>query len=122
MGLLGSVPTPVLRLIAFSILLIPVAVLGVFAVGGLLTGDSGSVRQFVLVIPLIVIAIVGQKKPFVSGSILLIVALSLAITYPLFLTGLSLDYLLGTGLILFGPPTLAGVIFMIIGHRGERQS
>ncbi len=120
MSVLAQIPTKTLLIVAFLIVLVPVGAFTLLGLAEVASGNSSGLLHGLQAAPLILIAILAWKKPMVGGSILLIVAGALAITYPLGLNSIDAMTLAVTELVLFVPPLVAGLLFIAAAKRSAK--
>ena len=98
--------------LGLGILLIPLGVLLLFAFGETFSGDFSGLGHLLQAAPLIALAALAWKKPFIGGMILASLSLILGILYALnFHFPLTTIFI--AELLLFLPPFASGILFMI---------
>ncbi len=108
--------TSFFKLLAWLLIVIPIVFATVFGLLQIFSGDILGLENLVLIVPLAVVALIARTKPFVAGSILIIVSLSLAITYPFSVPSMKPTVSLLTELFFFGPPLVSGLIFLLLNR------
>jgi len=108
-----------LKVAGFVLVVIPAAVLLLFAFGETASGDVGGLVHLIPATPLIVLAAVAWRRPLVGGVVLAGVGGLIAAFYPFGVDGSAL-VVLSIELILFAP-FVAGLLFIRAGWaEGDR--
>ena len=109
----------ILKIIGVVLLLIPAALIAVIAVSDMVGGDLMSVLELLFAVPLLILAWLGWRRPRLSGLIIVAGSVVLAAVWCVWSTGrfddwtLHLGYFIQGVLMLFAPPLVAGVLFLL---------
>jgi hypothetical protein len=95
------------------LLIIPVLFLTVFAVGESVGGDLSGLGHLVQAAPLVILAFLAWKRPRVGGLLLIGFGTLLALRFLLFTNNPEPIAIL----LVFGPPILSGLLFLIAARR-----
>lgn len=103
-----------LKTIALVSLLIPVGLIGVISVAEMVEGQISGLLELLLVVPLVVLAVVGWRRPRLGGQILLAAGIVVALVYAVWISGRadSLPVFLLLLLLVPIPPIVAGILFL----------
>lgn len=100
------------------ILLLPVGVLLLFGIGEMAGGIISGAVHFIQLAPLILLAILAWKRPYLGGVALLCLGALLALLYPLLMHGrFPLWVLLVSDLMFFVPAVVSGVLLLSAARR-----
>lgn len=105
-----------LKKIGLSFLLIPLCFLLLFTVGEIFSGDLSGLSHLVQAIPILLIAFLSIKKPFMAGSLLLIIGLTLGILYSL-RASFEIQTIFLVEIILFLPPVISGILLIMSSRK-----
>lgn len=100
-----------LKNIALLILVLPIGFLLLFTFGEVFGGDISGLSHLVQAAPLIILAYLAWKKPFLGGVLIVASAIILAIIFNLIMNDSPTSKLL-VSLILFLPPTISGTLLI----------
>lgn len=100
-----------LKNIALLILAVPIGFLLLFTFGEVFGGDISGLSHLIQAAPLIILAYLAWKKPFLGGILILAFAIVLAIVFNLMMND-SLTSKLLVSLILFLPPVVSSILLI----------
>ncbi len=111
-----------LKTIALVLLLIPAANIGVISVAEMVEGRISGLLELLLVVPLVVLAVVGWRRPRLGGQILLAAGIVVALVYAVWMWGRadSLPVFLLLLLLVPIPPIVAGILFLMASRYEPR--
>lgn len=101
-----------LKKVAIVLLAIPFAILLLFTFGEVFSGEISGLQHLTQAIPLLLLAYIAYKKPFVGGIILLAIGLVLGTLYSL-RAPFALPTILIVEATLFLPLLISGVLFIL---------
>jgi hypothetical protein len=101
-----------LKRVGIGLLIIPLGVLFLFAFGEVFSGEISGFQHLVQAAPIIILAFLAYKKPFVGGLLLLIAGLTLGILYAL-RAPFNFQTIVLAELLLFVPPAISGSILIL---------
>jgi hypothetical protein len=100
-----------------GILLVPIALLLLLAVGEMVGGDPGGLSHLLQAAPLVILALLAWRFPAATGRFLVGVGTGLAVLYLIFPPqGLSVEAKLVAEMLFFAPPMLAGLLLLKAGQ------
>lgn len=105
------------KMIAEAFLAIPGLIFIIFAVGEISGGIAGGLEHIIQVILVIIFALTGWFYPKKFGVILIAASVIFSILYFLSFSGLSLLSKLINEVILFLPPLLSGIFFVLASKK-----
>lgn len=101
-----------LKKIGIGLLLIPLGFLLLFTFGEVFAGDISGLSHLIQAAPLMLVIFLASKKPFISGVLLVVISIVLAISYAIDgASGLSIILLVEA--FLFVPPFISGVLLIL---------
>lgn len=101
-----------LKITGLITLIIPIVFLLLFLFGEIIGGDISGLVHLFQVLPLLIIVFIAWKWPRVGGSILVYLGLVLGLIYAL-TAHFSVQTIILVELILFLPPVIAGIFFLL---------
>jgi hypothetical protein len=111
-----------LKIAGLVLLAIPALFLAALALGeGVVGGDVWGLQHVAQLAPLVVVAWLAWRQPFWGGVALIALTLVFTVLYFIFIHGFPLTTVLPTLALLFVPPLVAGVLF-VLAARQDRQS
>ncbi|HET9014347.1 MAG TPA: hypothetical protein VFN57_02040 [Thermomicrobiaceae bacterium] len=113
----SSAASRTLKIIGAAVLLVPVGVIALLAVGDMTNGDPWAVLELLPAVPLLLLARLGWRHPRSGGWVLVggsIVLGALWTVWTRDMVGWTLDRTFFQGvLVIFVPPLLAGLLLLL---------
>jgi hypothetical protein len=107
-----------IRIAGLVLVVIPLGILLLFAIGETAGGDLYGLQHLVQAVPLAVVAFVAWRWPGVGGPLLAGISALLAVMFFVVMgVRLSPGIAAGTALLFFAPPLVAGLLFWADGRR-----
>jgi hypothetical protein len=103
----------------------PIAILLLFTFGEVIGGDISGVQHLAQLLPLAIVLAAAWRFPRVGGAALVALSLVLGVVYPFAFAGADLGTIILVELLLFVPPMLAGLLFLVAARassRAQRQA
>lgn len=108
-----------LKITAVTLLLIPLVLLFMLAIGELVGGELPGLEHILQALPLVLLTYVAWRFPNKGGKFIFSIAVLLGILYVFYPPiGFPLEFRLINSFILFGPAALAGIIFITASQKG----
>jgi hypothetical protein len=102
-----------LKVAGIAILLIPIAMFSIFAVGETFGGNLSGLSHFLQALPLVLLVFVCWRFPRIGGLATMLLGILLVVAYPLRASNQPLSTTILTELIFFTPPILAGLLIYL---------
>jgi hypothetical protein len=105
-----------LKPVGIVLLALPILILAVFAIGEVAGGDISGLQHIIQLVPLLLLAWLAWRWPVWGGIVLTATSLIVVTLVILFLPGLATGPFTLFRAILFLPPLVAGVLFILAGR------
>ncbi len=101
-----------MKKLGMAILLLPIGFLSLFLFGEVFAGDLSGISHFIQILPVLVLAFVAWKKPFIGGLVMVMASIVMGMLYALD-AKFQVATVLLVELFLFLPPFIAGILLIL---------